>query len=146
MADIKSKRELAEEWLKYAVLNWQNNIKKLRIKNTNYLYDSFKSQVIDQAGGDKIKITIAYAWYGQMVDLGVGKGTRVGDVQDNSESRRLIGKVRGNARRPKKWWSKSRDAIGYQTFKLTLLMAGYKANEATEKISNSLDHQFVINY
>ncbi len=132
--------------MKFAVLNWQTNIKKLRIKDTNYLYDSFKTQVISQAGDDKMKITIAYAWYGQMVDMGVGKGTRVGEVKESTESRRLIGKVRGNARRPKKWWSKSRDAIGYQTFKLSLLMAGLKANEATAKIKDSLDHQFVIRF
>jgi len=146
MENQKSKREIAEDWLKYAVQNWQTNIAKMRIRDTSYLYNSFKTQVIDQAGGDSIKITIAYAWYGQMVDLGVGRGTRAGDVKENAESRRLIGRVRGNARRPRKWWSRSRDAIGYQAFKLSLLMAGWKANEATETLSNSLDHQFVIRY
>lgn len=146
MENTLSERQVAEEWLKYAVQNWQNNIKKLRIHSSGYLYSSFKSQVIDQAGGDNMKISIAYAWYGQMVDMGVGKGTDYGGRKDNAESRRLVGKVRGNARRPKKWWSKRNDAIGYQTFKLTLLMAGWKANESVEKIKGSLDQQFVIKF
>lgn len=146
MENTKTKRELAEEWLQFAVQNWQNNIVTLRARDTSYLYNSFKTQVIDQAGGDRIKITIAYAWYGQMVDMGVGRGTRYGDVRDSAESRRLIGRGRGNRRRPKKWFSKSRDAIGYQTFKLSLLMANWKANEGIEKIKGSIDHNFVINY
>ncbi|WP_187261333.1 hypothetical protein [Pontibacter beigongshangensis] len=142
----QTKRQLAEEWLKYAVQNWQSNLKRMRIKSSGDLYNSFKTQIIEQAGGDKIKITIAYAWYGQMVDMGVGKGTKYGDVKDSTESRKLIGKMRGNARRPKKWWSNRRDAIGYQAFKLTLLMSGYKAQEATEKIKGSIDQNFTITY
>jgi hypothetical protein len=146
METPQTKRQVAEEWLKYSVQNWQTNIKKLRIKSTGELYSSFKSQVIDQAGGENIKITIAYAWYGQMVDMGVGNGTRFGEQKENADSRRLIGKVRGNARKPKKWWSNKRDALGYQTFKLSLLMAGWKASESVEKITGSINQQFVIKY
>jgi len=146
MENPKSKREVAEEWLQYAVQNWRANIVQMRVKDTSYLYNSFKTQVIDQAGGDRVKITIAYAWYGQMVDMGVGRGTRTGERKENAESRRLIGRVRGNARRPKKWFSKSRDSIGYQAFRLSVLMGEWKANESVEKIKGSIDHNFVINY
>lgn len=141
-----SKRQLAEEWLKYALENWRNNIVKMKARDTSTLYNSFKEQVIEQAGGDRIKITIAYAWYGQMVDMGVGRGTRSGDVRDNADSRRLIGSTRGNRRKAKPWKSKKRDSVGYQAFRLSVLLAELDARMGIEKIKGSIDHNIVINF
>ncbi|WP_276496740.1 hypothetical protein [Pontibacter litorisediminis] len=141
-----TKRQLAEEWLKYALENWRNNITTMRIRDTNTLFNSFKEQVIEQAGGDRIRITIAYAWYGQMVDMGVGRGTRSGDVRETAESRRLVGRVHGNRRKPKPWKSKKRDSVSYQAFRLSVLMAELNAKMGIEKIKGSIDHNIVINF
>jgi short-subunit dehydrogenase len=39
--------------------------------------------------------------------MGVGRGVKIGDVKESATSRRLSGKMLGNRRRPKKWYSKT---------------------------------------
>ena len=39
--------------------------------------------------------------------MGVGKGTPLGGVKENKTSRALSGKMTGNRRFPKKWYSKT---------------------------------------
>ena len=143
MAEM-SKRQLAEEWLKYALENWKSNITKMRVHETGYLFNSFKSQVIEQAGGDKLKITIAYAWYGQMVDMGVGRGVRSGEQKDTATMRRILGKKAGADRKPKRWYSKGKPSMGFQTMRLATLLAANKANESVKKISGAIEHQHTI--
>ncbi|RYD78049.1 MAG: hypothetical protein EOP53_11895 [Sphingobacteriales bacterium] len=96
-----------EAWADITIKNWQVKINKIGIGTTNDLYESFRRHVFMAANGDINKIELAYEWYGSMVDMGVGRGTKLGDVRENALSRRIEGKSRGNARRPKKWKSSS---------------------------------------
>lgn len=141
---MASNKELAEEWLKFAIQNWQAGLKKLRIRNTGDLFNSFKGSVLEQAGGDRLRVEIAYAWYGQMVDMGVGRGTRSGEQKDQATERRLLGKGYGKQRKPKRWYSKGRDGIGYQTHRLSELLGIRMAYSAVDALTENLDKKIEI--
>lgn len=145
METPKSQRELAEEWMGFVFQNWQRQLKKLRIKSTGDLDKSFQGEVIAAANGDLLKVQLAYAWYGQMVDMGVGRGSKLGDQKENATSRRLIGRVKGNQRKPKQWYSKGRDSIGHQVNQLGNLLGEQAAIQGVEKIAGSIQERLVIN-
>ena len=141
---MKSKREVAEEWLKFTVQNWKDNVQRMRIRHTGELLGSFNSNVVELAGGDRLKIEISYAWYGMMVDMGVGKGTRSGEQKEQAVERRLLGKSRGNRRMAKKWYSKGRNGMSYQMMRLSQILGEQVGTTAIEKIKGSIDHKQVI--
>ena len=97
---------MADEWAKITVKRWKAKILKLNI-DAGPLYLSFLYDVIASAQGDLIKIDFAFHYYGKFVDMGVGKGTKIGQVRENTTTRRLEGKMLGNRRRQKKWYSKT---------------------------------------
>jgi len=63
--------------------------------------------VVASAQGDVLKIDFAFKYYGKFVDMGVGKGVEDRSGQGESDSRKLEGKMLGNRRRPKKWYSRT---------------------------------------
>jgi hypothetical protein len=98
-----SQQETATAWAEITVKDWLANIKKMKIGLTGDFERSFVSQVHTAANGDLSKISLAFMYYGTFVDMGVGRGTRLGDVQENKINRALTGRRGGNRRRPKKW-------------------------------------------
>jgi oligoendopeptidase F len=94
-----------EQWAEYVLERWRRQITKLRVKNTEDLSNSLAKQVVSASGGDVQKVLFFYNYYGKMVDMGVGKGIKLGDVKENTLSRRLEGRRNGNRRRAKKWYS-----------------------------------------
>jgi hypothetical protein len=141
----KTQREIAEEWLVFVLRNWRKQLKQLKINSKGDLDKSFEGSVVTLANGDLEKVHLAYAWYGQMVDMGVGRGTGQGDQKDNATSRRLIGRARGNQRRPKRWYSKGRDSIGHQVNRLGDLLGEHAAIQGVEAIAGSIQKRLVIN-
>ncbi|MFC6999600.1 hypothetical protein [Rufibacter roseus] len=142
---MKTQREIAEEWMGFVLQGWKKQLSKLNIGNTQELMESFAGDVLAAANGDVQKIKLLYVWYGQMVDIGVGRGSKLGDQKDNATSRRIIGKTRGNSRRPKRWYSKGRDSIGAQVNKLSYLLAEQASLQGSEQIAGSIQKQLVIN-
>ncbi|QNF34371.1 hypothetical protein HUW51_17180 [Adhaeribacter swui] len=144
---MKTQKQTAEEWLVFAIENWKKELTRLRARDTDELFNSFHGNVIEQAGGERIKVEIAYAWYGQMVDMGVGRGTRSGEQKDQATERKLIGRYKGNRRQAKKWYSgKNRNSIGYQTSRLGQLMQEIMVMAATEKVAGSKNQKIVVNF
>lgn len=143
--ETKSRNRIAQEWLEYTILDWQKEIKRLRIGDTNDLYTSFHGQVVSAAGADTLKIALAYAWYGQMVDMGVGRGTKSGGQKENAAMRRILGKDAGHDRKPKPWYTKSRKRnIGYQTKRLAELIGAATATEAVRRSFEGINLQHII--
>lgn len=102
-----SEREIAEAWAKITIVKWKKKLASNKIGDTGTLLKSFKYNVLASAQGNVLKISLLFEYYGRFVDMGVGKGVKIGDVKESATSRRLSGKMLGNRRRPKKWYSKT---------------------------------------
>jgi hypothetical protein len=125
---------IAESWAKYTVHAWQNKIKKLKITDTNTLLNSFMENVIAGANGDVIKIQFTFVQYGRFLDMGVGKGVKIGGVKQSTISRRMEGKMIGNRRRPKKWYTKT---LRHEVLRLTEIMAEYYGKSVIDMITEN---------
>ncbi|QCR23067.1 hypothetical protein [Pontibacter sp. SGAir0037] len=141
--EIKSDIQIAEEWLEWSISDWKKEQNRLRIGKTKTLLNSLRGNI---SGGEgiRVQVEVFYAWYGQMVDMGVGRGTRSGGQKDNSTMRRVLGKGAGHDRKAKRWYSKGKASMGFQTIRLATLLGEAKAKEAVRKIANSVDHKHVI--
>jgi len=104
---VQDERQIADAWAKITIKRWQKKIQGLKIGETGELTRSFLFDVIASAQGDVLKIDFAFKYYGKFVDMGVGKGVKIGQVKENQDSRKLEGKMLGNRRMPKKWYSKT---------------------------------------
>jgi hypothetical protein len=131
--DIKklTQPEIADAWAKFTVKAWQDKISKLKIGSSGQLMDSFVRNVVMGAQGDVVKIQFAFRYYGRFVDMGVGKGVKIGGVRTNATSRRLEGKMLGNRRHPEKWYSKT---LRHEQLRLIELLAEYYSQSAIEMI------------
>jgi hypothetical protein len=96
--------------------------------------------VVASAQGDVLKIDFAFKYYGKFVDMGVGKGVKLGRVKENQDSRRLEGKMLGNRRRPKKWYSATFYA---EAMKLGEIMAKEFGRRGTVVISENINDRSI---
>jgi hypothetical protein len=130
-----NKLKIATAWARITVKVWREKIVKLKVIDSNKLWQSFTADVIGQAGDDDLKIQFAFEFYGKFVDMGVGKGTPIGGVKENAISRRLEGKFLGNRRRPKKWYSKT---LAAEVSRLAELLADEMTMSIAKDISTSI--------
>jgi hypothetical protein len=80
---------------------------KIGQHSSGELFRSFQYNVLASSGGDVQKIEFAFRYYGKFVDMGVGRGTRLGDQPISMGVHKLSGKFLGMKRVPKKWYSKT---------------------------------------
>lgn len=90
-----AKKEAAEAWLKYAIKNIRERIKKLKVEDTGELYRSIDGAVQELSGGDSYKAEILYNYYGIFPDRGAGRGQTADEVSVN--------KLAGSGRKRKPW-------------------------------------------
>ena len=137
-----SEREIAEAWAKITIVKWKKKLASNKIGDTGSLLRSFKYNVLASAQGNVLKITLLFEYYGRFVDMGVGKGTKVGDVKESAASRKLSGKMLGNRRRPKKWYSKTFHA---EVMKLSEIFAKEYGHRGVVAITENLSDQSIQN-
>jgi hypothetical protein len=104
-------------WAYITVKNWHQNLQKKKIGQSGDLDDSFKEEVKGEEPNEVV--TFLFNYYGKFVDMGVGKGVKMGDVKELSMSRRLLGRNSVTPRRAKKWYSKE---LSFQTYRLSKIM------------------------
>ncbi|WP_151087394.1 hypothetical protein [Hymenobacter baengnokdamensis] len=138
-----SQREMGEAWAKFVIERWVGALEKYDIGGgiPGDLERSFRAQVEVDGNGDLQRIELAYLYYGLFVDMGVGRGTKNGDQRDNSDSRKLMGKVRGNARQAKPWLTKTTPG---QLFKLGDLLQIDAADRAGRIVMQTLPRELNI--
>ncbi len=137
-----SEREIAEAWAKITIIKWKKKLTSNRIGDTGTLLRSFKYNVLASAQGDVLKITLLFEYYGRFVDMGVGKGVKIGDVKESAASRKLSGKMLGNRRRPKKWYSKTFHA---EVMKLSEIFAKEYGHRGVVAITENLSDKSIHN-
>jgi hypothetical protein len=106
------------------------------------LRKSLSQHVKTSSNGDFEKITFFYNFHGAFVDMGVGRGTKLGGVRDNVESRRLEGRITGNQRRAKKWYSKT---MAGRTVTLSRLLQEKYGEIALTTIKETLPEHINLN-
>ena len=127
--------ETVDWWAFYTVRIWREKITaKYKIGSTGHLENSFSYKTTGSAEGENIKVVFQFLLYGRFVDMGVGKGTGTGGVRENKTSRALQGKMLGNRRMPKKWYSKTLFA---ETSTLKEILAKDFAHKGALKVTES---------
>lgn len=101
-SDNRSLYKLVYDWARYANDDLGKSIEKKRIGKTLALFNSRKFNVIG-TGSLPDKVAFDFLLRGKFVDMGVGRGQKLGDVKGNQAIYSATG-VKG--RKPKKWFSK----------------------------------------
>ena len=129
--------QVADAWAKITVKEWRTKLVKLKAVRSNQLWQSFIHNVVSRADGDVIKIAFAFKYYGKFVDMGVGKGVKIGGVKENATSRRLQGKMLGNRRKPKKWYTST---LQHEVYRLAELLGTEYAQTFAQEIASGIEN------
>lgn len=145
----QNERDVALAWLKYTIEHFQANIKRLKIGATQELRDSFSGTLVSAAGGDELKLRIAYAAYGMYVDMGVGRGMGAGvtkaggrtkEGRDYHELRNSRGQLNRHERRAKRWYGKQ---IAFDSRRLAELVSDLWGKTLIATIATATPEQSV---
>lgn len=96
-------RETLRKWMYYTIKDFRREIDGKKIGETNKLRSSFQGSLTGNDSGGLSRISLSFLYYGKFVELGVGRGTKLGDVYENKSEKKYNGKRL--ARRPKIWYS-----------------------------------------
>ena len=131
---LPSLYKVASDWAKYTGERLGESILKKNIGKSQELIRSIKSNVF---GGEMApeKIVLSYLMRGKFVDMGVGKGQKLGDIKGNREVLAAAG-LKG--RRAKKWYSKT---IYAETNKLADILKNNYGKQATNMIKENIPSQ-----
>lgn len=119
--------QTAKAWAEITIKDFQKAIVKYKIgkygknsgkRDPRKLAQSFTFQ-INGADADRINILIQFLYWGSFTEWGVGKGVSIEDVAILSKARGLTGRIDGQRRRPKRWYSKT---IYYEVKALTRIL------------------------
>lgn len=145
----QNERDVALAWLKYTIEHFQANIKRLKIGATQELRDSFSGTLVSAAGGDELKLRIAYAIQGMYVDMGVGRGMGAGvtkaggrdkENRDYNELRNSRGQLHRHERRAKRWYGKQ---IAFDSRRLAELVSDLWGTTLIATIATATPEQSV---
>jgi hypothetical protein len=118
----------AKAWAEITIKDFQKAIRRYRIgqygkgsgkKSTQKLVNSFNYS-IHGADSDRMNILIQFLYWGSFTEWGVGKGVSIEDVSILSKARGLTGRIDGQRRKPKRWYSKT---IYYEVKALTRILS-----------------------
>lgn len=110
---------------------------KQRIGGTGQGQASISYSVSAGDGGGSA--TFFYNYYLMFVDMGVGKGQSIDQVQENKIARALEGRGAGGKRRPKQWYS---PVMGREFFKLGPIMQKIYGNKAVGTVIEEIPRSF----
>jgi hypothetical protein len=89
-------------WAEMMINIWKEKMKSLDIKDTGALMNSLRTEVVRQSGGNAAKVDLFYLFYGNYVDLGVGR--EMGINGRLGKDRNELGQfLEDPKRKPKPW-------------------------------------------
>jgi hypothetical protein len=124
MDAVKPQIEVVEEWAKILDERLKKKLSKFKISYSDSLRNSIRTDIIKAVGGQVDRVNLLYNYYGAFVDMGVGRGQRIGDVKETGKMLRIVG---GKGRKPKKWYSVT---IAAECNTLADLMMKYYADKS----------------
>ena len=124
-----SERQIAEAWAKITIQLWRKNLIRMKIgqNSSGDLNRSFKYKVVSGALGNVDRIEFAFNYYGKFPDMGVNKGTKLGDRPACRGSRVLADNMLGGVHKPKKWYSRTFYGEAQRLFEILQKEYGRKA-------------------
>jgi hypothetical protein len=122
-----SRAELIDKWAQITAERLQKSLVKKKIGVTGSLNYSLLYMLKGAAGGDITSIIHEFNYYGRFVDMGAGKGQKIGDVKDNGVMIGIKGESAG--RRPKKWYSRTYWAEMNELQELLMIKYGEQAQD-----------------
>jgi hypothetical protein len=102
MEAVKPQPKIVDEWAKILVERLKKKLSKFKISYSDSLRRSIRTDIMRGVGGDIERVQLLYNYYGAFVDMGVGRGQKIGDVKETGKMLRIVG---GKGRKPKKWYS-----------------------------------------
>lgn len=135
---MSKQREIVEKWLEFTLDNLRENLRKLKVNDTGELLASVQGQLVGAAGGDVTKLNIAYAIYGQFVDMGVGRGMGAGIRRRDSEYEKIRdqrGALLRYERKKRQWYGPE---IGRQSVRLGVLISQWYGENMIAKVTDAL--------
>lgn len=100
--ELALKRQLTiDYWARYTIADLQKSIRKKNIGRTHSLISSLKFHYKSTGGEDTIELE--FNGYGKFLDMGVGRGRKLGDLAYNREVYKAI----GQKNKQHKWLSKT---------------------------------------
>jgi hypothetical protein len=114
-----------EAWAEIVIERWEQKIERLKIGSTGQLVRSFHQHVQTHSNGAPELITFTFEYYGKFVDMGVGRGVSVEQVEFSG-------------RRAKQWYSK---VFFSQLEKLKDILAEKYARKAQFSIITGIDRK-----
>jgi hypothetical protein len=140
-----TQQQTVEAWLDYTLSNLRERIRSMRVLDTGALLASVQGHLLNAAGSDVSRISIAYAVYGMFADMGVGRGMGAGIRKSNSDYARIRderGQLYQHKRKARPWSSKE---IGRQSVRLGVLLSEYYGQTTIANIQDALPGQVTIN-
>jgi hypothetical protein len=101
--------KVATDWAMITIQRFKRQIDKRKIGQTGKLFNSFVSNIIKNSDGTPWKIELSFLFYGRFVDMGVGKGVKVGRIQEEKTLRGRAA-IFKQPRKAKPWYSKTKAA------------------------------------
>jgi hypothetical protein len=132
-----SLQKFTVDWASITVKRFAQALVKKRVGGSE-LKNSFKYQVVSGADGEPVKVVFTYKMSGKFVDMGVGRGQKLGDVKGNKALLKAVG-VHG--RKAKKWYSQT---ITAETKRLSELMGQYYGSSMIA-VANDLPGELILN-
>ncbi len=83
-----SEREIAEPWANI-IIKRKKILAIHKVGDSGALLPGFQYNVLASAKRNLLKITLLFEYYGRFVDIGVGRGVKIGDVKEYATFSRL---------------------------------------------------------
>jgi hypothetical protein len=123
---------MVADWSAYLKKDLAKMLVKKKIGKTGSLASSIKYNITYDADGPS-KVTFYFNHYGKFVDMGIGRGQKIGDVKGNTEILRAAG-LKGRV--AKKWYTKT---IFPEANTLAVLLKENYGIKAIEIINDIID-------
>jgi hypothetical protein len=133
-------RHTARSWAIITIKELGKALKKKRIGKSGELERSLAYVIKGNPAKANFRVEIITLKYGAFVDMGVGRGVRLGDRRDHSTVSKLLGSKR--IRRPKKWYA---GTIYGQSKRLGELVHG-KLSDKAVNVVDALPDKIVMNF
>lgn len=100
----EERNQVIADWARYTAERLQRSLLKKKVGISGSLNYSMLYKLASLGGGGGVSsVSHSFNFYGKFIDMGVGRGQKIGDVKGNADMR---GMGMGG-RRPKKWFSKT---------------------------------------
>jgi hypothetical protein len=144
--EILDLRDKLQKWGQIMIKVWQDNLQKKGINASGELARSFEEKVRGQQA-DAMAIALKFKMYGRFRDMGVGKGVKAYERNQNaanrSAARRYGAKVSSTNITAKRWYNKPKMAQIYKLREILGIDLGTAVSDELSQIASEINNHIV---